>query len=261
MKKIWTVAIATWLGLGSAWAGSADPWIGLQLGPGAHGGVAVIGTIDGSPASLAKLERGDEVMAVGATRVSQPIEVVHAVRTAGVGSTIALSVTDANGKSRTVPVTLVARPSDEALQHDMLVGRPAPDFDAKVVAGPKLGKLSSLKGQVVLIDFFATWCGPCVEGMPHVQKLHDELSKRGLKVMGVSAEAESTVAGAAARFKVRYPLVHDVEEQAISAAYHVYGLPTMVVIDRKGVVREVAVSNFGKAERAVRALLSETAER
>jgi peroxiredoxin len=108
----------------------------------------------------------------------------------------------------------------------------------------------------VLLDFFATWCGPCVEAMPEVERLHEQLGPRGLRVVGISPEEAPTVSGAARTHGLRYTLVADPGE-AIAARYHVYALPTAVVIDRKGVVRSVSVADFGETARVVRELVEQ----
>jgi peroxiredoxin len=151
-------------------------------------------------------------------------------------------------------LTLEARPDAESLQRGQLLGRSAPDFEPVVLAGTKLGRISGLRGSVVLIDFFATWCGPCMEALPHVEELHEKLGPRGLRVIGVSTEAPSIVAGIAARHGLKYTVASD-EKEAISASYHVFALPTMVVIDRKGIVREVVVNDAAAVEAALEAAL------
>jgi peroxiredoxin len=92
--------------------------------------------------------------------------------------------------------------------------------------------------------------------MPHVEELHQRWKGKGLVVLGVSNESPSIVAHAAGRFHLSYPLASD-EGDAVSNAYQVFALPTMVVIDRKGVVREVAVSDTDAAEAAIAAALGQ----
>jgi peroxiredoxin len=90
--------------------------------------------------------------------------------------------------------------------------------------------------------------------MPHVEQLYKRLGKEGLVVFGVSNESREIVAHAAERFHVTYPLASD-DGESISASYQVFALPTMVVVDRKGVVREVAISDTEAVDSAVAAAL------
>jgi peroxiredoxin len=90
--------------------------------------------------------------------------------------------------------------------------------------------------------------------MPHVEAMHKKLAGQGLVVFGVSNESHDIVAKAAERFHVTYPLASD-EGEGISASYQVFALPTMVVIDRKGVVKEVAISDVESVDAAVAAAL------
>jgi peroxiredoxin len=222
---------------------------------GEHGGVGVREVLTGSPAEASHLLAGEEVLAVDGKKVVVPADVIDLVRRAGIGAHVKLTVTGKTGQ-RVAEVTLAERPGERDLQRGMLLHKDAPDFDGKTQSGPKFANLSSLKGQVVLVDFFATWCGPCVQAIPHIEKLHKEFGSKGLKVIGISDEAPMIVAGAADRFHMSYSLVSD-EEDAITARYHIFALPTIVVIDKQGKVHEIGIADVGVAEQAVRALLAQ----
>jgi peroxiredoxin len=247
-----TVVVA--LGAGGAVARAASPWIGLNLGGGSFGGAKVKAVIPGSPGERAGIHAGDEVLAIDDDVTASPAAVIEAVTAAGIGHEARLRLVDPKGHTRTVSVTYEPRPDREKMQHDALIGRPAPDFLPTVQSGKKLPRIAGLKGQVVVIDFFATWCGPCKESMPHIEALHQKLGGKGVVVLGVSREAAEIVAGAGARFHVSYPLASD-ESEVVSDAYQVFALPTIVVIDRKGVVREVAVADVEAVDSAVAAAL------
>jgi peroxiredoxin len=236
----------------AAWAGPA-PWIGLALEDG-DAGAKVRQVMDSSPAQRAGIKEGEQVVALDTIATPNPATLIKAVLASGVGKKVTLHLVDAKHKPRTVAITLEAKPASDELQRGGLIGKPAPDFEPLVQAGAKLPKISALKGQVILIDFFATWCGPCVAMMPHIQSLHEKLGPKGLKVLGVSTEAAGIVAGAAELFHLTYPLASDASE-IVSRIYRVYALPTMVIIDRQGIVREVSVADPEAADAAIEAAL------
>ena len=252
MKR--ALAIIVVLSLSSPGGGAEPPWVGLQLGAGTFGGAKVKGVVPGSPGEHAGIHGGDEVLSIDDAPTASPAAVIETVQRGGVGHEAHLRLVDGKGHTRMVTVTYEARPDRETLQRHALVGHAAPDFLPSVQSGEKLPRLSTLRGKVVLIDFFATWCGPCVDSMPHVEELHQKLKKQGLVVFGVSNESPAIVAKAAERFHVSYPLADD-DDEGVSASYQVFALPTMIVIDRKGVVREVAVSDTDAVDAAVASAL------
>jgi thiol-disulfide isomerase/thioredoxin len=112
------------------------------------------------------------------------------------------------------------------------LGKPAPDFQVASLTGDKL-KLSSLKGKVVMIDFWATWCPPCREGLPITNKMHEKYSKQGLQVLTVSNEDAITVSDFIKENKYSFPAYLDTSGSAEST-YKIEGIPTLVVIDAQG---------------------------
>lgn len=254
MKKT-LVALALLLLPTAALSQGESPWIGLTLDTGKQG-THVREVHPESPGAKAGIKAGEEVLALDGESTPSAQTLIAAVKKAGVGKTIKLKVADATGKARTVAITLEPKPRMDDLQRGSLVGHAAPDFEPSVQVGPKLPRISAMKGQVVLIDFFATWCGPCVAMMPHIEKLHATLGSKGLKVLGVSTESAPIVAGAAAKFHLTYPLASD-ESENISQSYRVFAIPTMVVIDKKGVVREVSVADPETIDAAIEAAMKE----
>ena len=117
-------------------------------------------------------------------------------------------------------------------------GKAAPAFSGDDLAGAKV-ELAALQGKVVLLDFWATWCPPCVASMPHLQKLHDELGDRGLVVLGVNQEPgdEGKVRRFLEKRNLTFPSV--VDPGTIHVSYGVYSFPTTFVIDRQGIIRAI----------------------
>jgi thiol-disulfide isomerase/thioredoxin len=98
----------------------------------------------------------------------------------------------------------------------------------------KTRNLNDFRGKVVVVNFMATWCGPCVEEMPSLQKLRERYRGKGLEVIAVNTgEAETKVSNFAQGLKIKFPVLLDIEEDA-KAAWKVYGLPATFIVDTEG---------------------------
>lgn len=116
------------------------------------------------------------------------------------------------------------------------VGKPAPDFTLKSLSGENL-KLSEMTGNVVLINFWASWCGPCREEMPLLNALHSKYEPLGFTVLGVNVEEDVNGAkGFLKNFPVDFPVLLD-NTNTVSKQYQVIAMPTTVVVDRDGNMR------------------------
>jgi thiol-disulfide isomerase/thioredoxin len=146
-----------------------------------------------------------------------------------------------------------------------LVGAFAPTWkDLEVVRGNLPPSIAALRGRVVLLDFWATWCAPCRVVVPKLDALQARYGARGLSVVGVSTEDSQDVAFFAQRTSMRYPVGVDKHAET-TRSYGVVSLPTLVVIDKRGVVRSVAIgydsSEDAHLESMVQSLLLEPAPR
>jgi len=111
--------------------------------------------------------------------------------------------------------------------------REAPDFTLPLLDGSQL-RLSSYRGKVVLLDFWATWCVPCREETPHFVELQQKYGERGLQIIGVSMDdSPDPVRPFVQQFQVNYPVVMGTAD--VGSAYGgVLGLPIAFLIDREG---------------------------
>jgi thiol-disulfide isomerase/thioredoxin len=113
----------------------------------------------------------------------------------------------------------------------------APDFTLKTLDGPEI-VLSQLKGKVVLLDFWATWCGPCRESTPHLIQLYKTHHENGFELIGMSVDKgdEKVVRNFVHSMDIPYPIVIAPEE--LVRDYRVTGIPTTFLIDKEGKIRE-----------------------
>ena len=113
---------------------------------------------------------------------------------------------------------------------------PAADFTLKSYSGKNI-KLSEYRGQVVLMNFWASWCGPCRQEMPLLNDLHKKYKKLGFTVMGVNVEEDSSKARKIVKdIKIKFPVLFDTQNK-VSELYQVSAMPSSVIIDRDGNVR------------------------
>lgn len=115
------------------------------------------------------------------------------------------------------------------------IGNPAPEFTLQD-ADRKLS-LSDYRGKVVLLNFWATWCPPCIAEMPDLIALQDKMKDRGVVVVGVSIDAdEDAYHKFLKQYKVNFVTVRD-EDRKTPTLYGTFGWPETYIIDRQGVVR------------------------
>lgn len=165
-------------------------------------------------------------------------------------------------------VTLAAMASSAGAQEPPakdILGKKAPDFTLPSVTDstPVKFRLSTLKGKVVVLDFWAVWCGPCTDSMPFFQKLQDSYRTQGLEVVGLHVDDRmpepKEVKAFLDELGVRYSNLVSTTE--VDDSYLVYAMPTTYILDRNGVVQKRHIGFNPKTapdriERDVKDLLS-----
>ena len=128
-------------------------------------------------------------------------------------------------------------------------GEPAPTCSVPLLDGGRTINLADYRGQVVYLDFWASWCAPCRESFPFMNELQRELAGKGLQILAVSVDK---TAEDARRFLARYPAQFTVALDAAAAcpaAFQLQGMPSSYIIDKGGAVRAVHVG-FRNRDRA-----------
>jgi thiol-disulfide isomerase/thioredoxin len=112
----------------------------------------------------------------------------------------------------------------------------APDFTLPSNLGKNL-RLAEMRGEVVMINFWASWCGPCKQEMPILEELHQRYGKAGFKLLGVNVEPDPADAQKILKaIPVSFPILYDTES-VVSKLYDVEAMPSTVIVDRNGNMR------------------------
>ncbi|HSI74058.1 MAG TPA: TlpA disulfide reductase family protein [Fimbriimonas sp.] len=149
-------------------------------------------------------------------------------------------------------VSAVALSMSQGGDPQALKGKPLPTLKMKDLAGKTITN-STLKGKVVLLDFWATWCGPCKAASPFMQSLHTKYAKSGLMVIGANVlefSPEAKKSGASdykKEHKYTYTFTTGADDFVRKAGFS--GIPAFVYVDRAGVVREVQMG-YGEGAKA-----------
>lgn len=118
-------------------------------------------------------------------------------------------------------------------------GKPAPQFTLRTLDGSRTVSLTELRGKVVLINFWASWCPPCVEETPDLVAAYSQIADPNVVFVGIGMQDENAkLQTFAAEYKIPYLVVEDPEGK-VGDAYGVRGMPTTVYIDRDGIVRKI----------------------
>ncbi len=214
--------------------GAVRPWIGVALGVGARG-VRIQQAIDNTPGARAGLRPDDEILAIDGVATREPRDVISRVTAKGVGARVTLRVLR-GGAELEIALALEARPDAVEILHRKLLGKPAPGFALTDAIGPYPASLADLAGNVVVLEFGATWCRFCMSTVPRLDAWQTKFGGAGLRVLWISAEPFETIQKLDTADKLTFTRARDPDEK-LAAQYFVQALPTLVVIDRDGVVR------------------------
>ena len=223
-------------------AGGEPGWLGVELAarPQTEAGVLVRDVLPGSPAERAGLTSGDVIISVDGRTVGRPSDVVRLVSSRQAGDRLSLAVMR-GGADRLFGATLVPRPEMDELLSAQFSGAPAPPFRTlTMVQGSVPDQLASLRGRVVVLEFWASWCGVCRITVPTLNAWHDRYSARGLTVLGVTTDPSALASQAALDFGIHYAVASDAQAET-SRVYRAHSIPTLYLIDREGIVRDVQV--------------------
>ena len=139
------------------------------------------------------------------------------------------------------------------------VGSTAPNFRAKVLGENRYKTLADYKGQVVMVNIWATWCGPCQVEIPSLERLYREYGDKGLKLVAVSIDdyvSEDSIRAFARNFGVTFEVLHD-STHAIERQYQATGYPETFVIGKEGTIRKKWIGPDDWSSQGNRALVAQ----
>lgn len=215
----------------------APGWIGIGMKQ-TDVGVVVNNVLRNSPASAAGLLSGDRVMRINGQNVGSPLDVSELVQSMKPGTQITFDIRRA-GAVRLLYGTVEARPDKEALLRRDLMGQPAPSIsDLRTVQGAVVPSWNRLRGRVVVLEFWASWCVACRALAPTLNRWHEELNPYGVDILGVTMDEFDEATRASKQ--LAFPTFYDAEGE-VTSRYQGTALPTLVVVDKQGVVADVMV--------------------
>ena len=135
-------------------------------------------------------------------------------------------------------VAACSKGEQPAVSDRVEVGQPAPRYSATSLTGDSVS-LASLRGKVVLMNVWATWCGPCRKEIPELRAIHSAYKDKGLELIGVSVDADGSdeaIRGFLKDFKMDYTIWRDPNE-SVTALFRMAGVPATFLVDREGVLR------------------------
>jgi thiol-disulfide isomerase/thioredoxin len=238
-------------------------WLGVELGkqPAGEPGVLVRDVVRGSPAATAGVLTGDVILSLDGENVVLPEDVSRLVAVRGAGQRLRLGLVH-NQVTRLMAIDLERFPDSDEVLRRQYVGLQAPELDAlQTVQGSAEPRLASWRGKVVVLEFWASWCGPCHLLSPVLESWHERFTPQGVVVAGVAAEELSVVSRSANQLGIAYPVFAD-PSGATTKAYRAMALPTVFVLDKAGRVRDVMVGystpGLSRLESLVKRLIEES---
>ncbi len=219
------------------------PWLGVGIKDGKRG-VELTLVVDGTPARQAGLQVGDEIVAINGRAVTSAGDLQARIGSLKVSQRVKLDVLRRTRRF-SVTVKLALKLDDQEELERLRLDRPAPAIEVLPIARDASDKskaltMASLRGKVVIVEFIATWCGPCKTTYGALGQLQSERRADGLVVLGISDESDAALRALVTQDEIGFTVARDVG----AVVYHSFhdGLgnrvtPTLFVIDRKGVVR------------------------
>ncbi len=212
-------------------------WLGVGIRDDEQPGVYVNMVMPDSPAAACGLERGMRVLAINGNPVRETAEMIGEVGANPAGSTVVVRVAGGpdGAPERDLHAILTVRPSSTADFGRAMVGRPFPEIQAAMVQSGDRATVAPADGKVRVVEYWATWCGPCNAAVPTLNAMNAELPSDRFELVAVANEEREVVAPFVDVHEVTYRTMVDPSGEA-NAALWVMALPTYFVVDTSNTI-------------------------
>lgn len=235
MLKISRVVIALAILSVSAFAG---PWLGLIYKKDLyenHLALRVSGVHPESGCLAAGVVSGDLVIGIDGKDLVNVAQLQNVLKNAKVGSHVAIEIFR-EGKRIPLTVTLTERPDDISSLTGSAIGSKIAKFGDNFY---KNAEKRQEAPKATLLDFWATWCGPCRQTLPVLEKMYNKYASQGLEVIGISSEQKNTLLSFYKKQHASpYPLYRDAD-QGLWRRYGIHAVPTLMLLDANGYIKRV----------------------
>ena len=216
----------------------AGPWLGLIYKKDLyenHLALRVSGVHPESGCLAAGVVSGDLVIGIDGKDLVNVAQLQNVVKNAKVGSHVAIEIFR-EGKRIPLTVTLTERPDDISSLTGSAIGSKIAKFGNNFY---KNAEKRQEAPKATLLDFWATWCGPCRQTLPVLEKLYNKYSSQGLEVIGISSEQKNTLLSFYKKQHASpYPLYRDAD-QGLWRRYGIHAVPTLMLLDANGYIKRV----------------------
>ncbi len=224
----------------------AKPWMGIAIGEN-PGGVGVNEAIAGTPAEKAGIKKGDIVKKIDTIQMKSPEQLINYVQSKGVGNDVKVEL-ERDKKLITLTLKLEARPDELELVKKKLLGKNIPDFKLATINGkPPISK-KEIENTVTIVEFWATWCGPCVASHKKLSQFAEE--NPNIKILAISHENMELIKAYAKKTNPKFTILQE-SDTTLAGFFMVSAIPMTAVLDRNGVVRFVTIGGGSYLDEAL----------